>query len=68
MLEMFIELIATSQSKRRGGLVAESERARRGGDGLGRIATGWLSVLGGLFEVERGRRLEADGSWTWAGD
>ena len=49
-------------------MVAESERARRGGEGLGRIATEWPRVRGGLLEAERGRRVEAAGSWTWTGD
>jgi hypothetical protein len=62
MLEKFIGLLTTSQSRRRGGLAAESESARRGGDGLGRIVTGWLRVRTGLLEAERGRRVEAAGS------
>jgi len=62
ILETLMGFETTSQSKRRGGLAAESERARRGGDGLGRMATGWFKVLGGLFEVERGRRVLAEGS------
>ena len=32
------------------------------------MATGWLRVRGGLLEVERGRSVDADGSWTGAGD
>ena len=62
MFEIFKLPVATPQSRRSGGLAAESESARRGGDGLGSIATGWLTVRGGLLEVDRGRRVEADGS------
>lgn len=61
-LDMLVCVVATSQSSRRGGLAAESERARRGGDGLGRIATGWLRLREGLLELERGSRDEAAGS------
>jgi hypothetical protein len=61
-------LTSTLQSSRRGALATESERARRGGEGFGRIATGWLKVRGGLLEAERLRRVEADGSCTWTGD
>lgn len=52
------------QSRRRGALAAESDKARRGGDGLGRIATGWLRVREGLLEADRLRSVEADGSCT----
>jgi len=31
------------------------------------MAMGWLRIRGGLFE-ERGRRVDADGSWILAGD
>jgi len=64
MLDTFTGLETIPQSRRSGGLAAESESARRGGEGLGRIATGWLRVREGLFEVERGRSVEADGSCT----
>ena len=61
-LAMLVCVVATSQSRRRGGLAAESEGARRGGDGLGRMATGWLRLRGGLLELERGSRVDAAGS------
>jgi hypothetical protein len=65
MLEMFIWLDTTSQSKRRGRLLAvESKSVRRGGEDFGRIATGWLRTLGGLFEANRGSRVLAAGSRT----
>lgn len=66
ILDPAMELEMTPQSRRSGGVAVESE-ARRGGDGFGRIAMGWLRVRGGLF-VERVRRVEAEGSWMYAGD
>lgn len=68
MLDRFIELGATSQSKRSGEPPADSDPARRGDDGFGRMATGWLRVLGGLLEAERGSSVLADGSGTCGGD
>lgn len=66
---MFIGRDTTSQLRRSGGWAAESVKARRGGEGLGRIATGWVRVRGGLLDAERGSREDAEGSWTCpAGD
>lgn len=62
MLDRSMELGATSQSRRRTGLPADSDPARRGEGGLGRMAMGWLTFLEGLLELERGRSVLADGS------
>jgi hypothetical protein len=67
-LDRFKELGTTSQSRRRGEPPEQSDPARRGDEGLGRIATGWLMFLGGLFDAERDRRVLAAGSETWGGD
>jgi hypothetical protein len=68
MLAKLVGFLMASQSRRRGEVVAESDKARRGGDGLGRIATGWPRVRLGLLEADRERRVDAAGSWTCTGD
>jgi hypothetical protein len=63
MLEMVIMgLVVTPQSRRREGVVTGSEMEQRGGEGLGRIAMGWLRFRRGVLEVDWGRRVDVEGS------